>query len=444
MNPDRLVAGFLGTILMAAALEAQDSWGRRTVQGHGTVTAQIDERPAVLEISVCDWALSRSAPEVRLFPTLKAIPSDRFDPSRIHSFAMIEAAAKRFDDALYATVEILAQHGWRGGAGKASFLKRFARAVADSAGELAARGEALARLLAARKLGGSAEAVPDSVRARVDALLAAFNADPARSRTLGFYSASPELSSIFRQDRFLQDAADTSMPEGAWLRASAEALSADDALRSAYRSLMRIPAVMTDTFSDRSLLEPAGGSVGKTAVFPASRSLEGDLLKRLFGDRPIPDGHAVMDDIVAAVRGGTVDLKPGKSSGWYAWQTWALEPLLRNGVRAEAGKIRFGEGYREHAEELFRAAGPASRWEPASSAWRNASSVSRHSRRARPAPIPESSGRTSPRTPRSRSPGRRGTSWPPRPWRRRRITTPACSCPSVTTWGARRSAAGRS
>ena len=89
-------------------------------------------------------------------------------------------------------------------------------------------------------------------------------------------------------------------------------------------------------------------------MFPPSRSREGDLAARLWGNRPVPEGASLMDELVARVRMGDVSLEPREDSGWYDHQTWSLEPLLRPERTEEAKRLAYGEEYLKHLEMLFR------------------------------------------------------------------------------------------
>jgi hypothetical protein len=87
---------------------------------------------------------------------------------------------------------------------------------------------------------------------------------------------------------------------------------------------------------------------------PPSRALETELVKRLYGDRPIPGGFSLVDEMIARIRAGELDLEPGEDSGWYDYQTWALEPLVVPEKMPEGGKLQLTDEYREQLEQLFK------------------------------------------------------------------------------------------
>jgi hypothetical protein len=57
------------------------------------------------------------------------------------------------------------------------------------------------------------------------------------------------------------------------------------------------------------------------------RAHESELVKRLFGDRPVPADLDLPSELVKRIRSGEVDLTPRETSGWYDVRTWALETV---------------------------------------------------------------------------------------------------------------------
>ena len=112
------------------------------------------------------------------------------------SAAALLLKAKQFDDGLYAALELATQPG------KAAMLRTLATSVAHP--------EASAFLHAASALGGSRDPVPDAVRVRMDGFLAG----EREAKPLGFYTWTPALSAIFRQDRLLQRPLDEPVADG--------------------------------------------------------------------------------------------------------------------------------------------------------------------------------------------------------------------------------------
>ena len=101
----------------------------------------------------------------------------------------------------------------------------------------------------------------------------------------------------------------------------------------------------------------AGGSEFSTkglAFFPASRAHETDLVKKLYNDKPIPEGFDLVEEMVRRIRSGQIDLTPTAASGWYDFQTWALETLVAPERAAEASRLKLDKSYRKQLEELFK------------------------------------------------------------------------------------------
>ena len=77
-------------------------------------------------------------------------------------------------------------------------------------------------------------------------------------------------------------------------------------------------------------------------------------MKKLYGDRPIPEGFNLVEEMVRRIRSGKIDLTPTASSGWYDYQTWALEPLAAPERATEAARLKLEQSYRKQLEELFK------------------------------------------------------------------------------------------
>jgi hypothetical protein len=93
---------------------------------------------------------------------------------------------------------------------------------------------------------------------------------------------------------------------------------------------------------------------GKPRFFPPSRAHETDLIMKLYGDRPIPEGFDLMNELVARIRSGELQLKPTEQSGWYDHQIWSIEPLAIPERMPEAKRLRLDHRYHEHLLELFK------------------------------------------------------------------------------------------
>lgn len=193
----------------------------------------------------------------------------------------------------------------------------------------------------------------------VKKLIDEFSAAEVRSKPVGFYTWSESLSDIFRQDRMLQ----SELQSPADIEVLAKALHADPQARAAYAVYLALEAGLTNRLSSpdlRGVLESLdhGGPAAlpdKVRFFPASQSHETELVKRLFGNKPIPAGFNLMDELVQRIRRHELSLKPSPDSGWYDYQAWALEPLIVPDEAPEAKAVVYDDGtYARLLEELFK------------------------------------------------------------------------------------------
>jgi len=344
----------LWSLLPGAAPEAPRPSTTREVAEQG-YRVRLDLAPQVLSIEIPEEHVygEREAMEAPIRPTLGGIGGEMVSGS------MLAQKAKQFDDGLHAAVELAAQDGAGIFAGKASMLRGLAARTRPGA-MASGRNNAVSVLLAACRLGKVPVEVPTSLEAAVDAVERQFLADPLRSRPMGFYTGSPALSDIFRQDRMLQSELEGAEGIGRLARALADEpepratydayLSLTDRLTNPGSGLADLRGVVRAIQSGRPGKIPDKG----VAVFPASRGHETDLVMKLYGNKPIPDGFSLVDEMVRRIRSGRLDLKPTARSGWYDYQTWALEPLVVPEKMPEAARLRLGPEYRKQLLELFQ------------------------------------------------------------------------------------------
>jgi hypothetical protein len=242
----------------------------------------------------------------------------------------LAAKAKAVDDRLMAEVERLAHRGSDCSPGLYSWLRHLRR-------RLDPRSPARELFDAAGLLAG------DDTGAGGSALLGDFLADPGRSKPLGIYTASAELQRAFLHDRLLQT--ELSQEEAAEIR---EALEAEPSLVGLYTAHLDSVAGVTNPPAAPPVLD-AGA---RTVVFlAASESLEGQLIKRLFQWRSIPEGFELGAELVERIRDGRLDTAPAPDDGWYAHQFHAIAALLS----PETEGLEVGERYRELLAETFKA-----------------------------------------------------------------------------------------
>ena len=261
--------------------------------------------------------------------------------------------AKQFDDGLVAAVEAALEAGWVHEGGKPAFLGRVLRALQrETAGETATL---VGASLWAR---GRPDLVPGDLEEPVRNILAG-RAEHERV-PLGMYTWGETLQRVYLGDKLLQRDL-TAQDE---LPAVARALARDEDLGRAYSSLLSLAEGLTNRLAAGDLREmvadlQAGREPrtpsGRVALHPASRSVESDLIARLFGAKPVPDGFELSAEIVERIRSRRLRLEPKPDSGWYDWQLHALEAILLAPEMEEGTRVRFDDEYRREIEGLFKA-----------------------------------------------------------------------------------------
>ncbi|MBI5488446.1 MAG: hypothetical protein HY905_14025 [Deltaproteobacteria bacterium] len=317
------------------------------------------EAPYQVTLDTSQQVLSLSLPEdvsygdqegpvaVPLEPTLAAAGTSE----NFRSASALAFKAKQFDDGLYAAVELAVDQGAGTFVSRRQFLADLAKALQASASG-AGQTAALALLRAATELGGHAVDVPPAATEAAQTLRLQFLASEIQSKPLGFYTWSRELSAIFQRDRLLQ-----STLEPAEASALAQALGQNADLLARYQAELDLPSKLTNALARGDLAAAAaGGPAGEgLALFPPSRAYETDLIKALYGDAPIPDGFDLADEMVRRIQSGQLSLEPRADSGWFDYQTWALEPLVVPERMSEAAHLQLADSYKKELVKLFKA-----------------------------------------------------------------------------------------
>lgn len=258
--------------------------------------------------------------------------------------------AKQFDDRLLATVELAAQRGVGKLPGKGPLLTELAGDLGQTFGMVATL------IHAACRLGNLPIQTPESLETTLENTLARFHADPFRSQPLGFWTWSPELSALFRQDRLLQ----APIQEPGDALALATTLQANSTRWAAYCAHLDLAARLTNPLHQgdlrHRLTQPStAASPDGWRFLPPSHSHETELIERMFGSTFIPSGFDLAEELIAQIRTGEIDLRPTQDSGWYGWLAWALVPLVLLDATPEARRVRFAGRYRDHLRDLFEA-----------------------------------------------------------------------------------------
>jgi hypothetical protein len=121
--------------------------------------------------------------------------------------------------------------------------------------------------------------------------------------------------------------------------------------RAAYALMLRLNARLTNPSAGADLFE----GKGKPAVLPPSLAHETELGKKLYGDKPIPDGFNLADELLERIRSGELDLTPDEDSGWYDHQTYALEAIAAPERMPEGKHLELLDSYRSELHGLFKA-----------------------------------------------------------------------------------------
>ncbi|GMV79847.1 MAG: hypothetical protein AMXMBFR7_10310 [Planctomycetota bacterium] len=286
-----------------------------------------------------------------LFPAPAALQASEC-AERFVSAAELAQKAKQFDDGLVAAVELAAQGSCGTFSGKARVLRELVSDLNTIAGPTTAT------LAAAAQLGGQRLDLPLPLRERSEQVKEEFLGDELRSKPISFYTWSDELRGIFRQDRMLQ----SDLKEIAGVEALARALHAKPEVRATYERYLSMVEWLVNPFSAdapdlRGLLRQldAGRFAPESPMYrflPPSRAYETDLVKKLYGNRPIPDGFSLIDELIARVRNGKLALQP--DGGWYDWVAWSLEPLVAYARLPEHQRAEASPRYAKHLEKLFK------------------------------------------------------------------------------------------
>ena len=344
-----VLIGFTSSLMAAAPAEVRMPVREFDDQGYHV---RLDLSRQVLGIEIPeDHDSGRSGTvESPIAPTLQGMNG------AFISGSVLSQKAKQFDDGLYAAIELAAQNGLGKFRGKGPLLQAVAKALATL--ESVKPESPPAIVLAAGRLGNLTIAIPPTAESAVKATVDSFLGDPLRAKPIGFYTWSPALEAIFRQDRMLQ----SELKGKADIETLARAIHANPEARATYESYLTLISRMTNplpTDSLQGLLKQLDqGRISppdrNLAFFPASRAHETDLIMRLYGNRPIPEGFSLVDEMVKRIQAGTLDLRPTRSSGWYDHQTWALEPLVIPERMPEASHLRTEPSYRKQLLELFK------------------------------------------------------------------------------------------
>lgn len=318
----------------------------------GEYEITLDTSQQVLNVDVPEergYGRDEDSIEAPLYSTFSdANRSGDFTPA-----AALALKAKQFDDGLYAAVELAADAGLDRFPGRNAFLLNLLKELSAGNDRSAA-----AFLTAAANLGGQQPQVGADVARDAQVLRQQFLGDELRSKPLGFYTWNQALIQTFQRDRMLQTPLDETAADPL-----AQALARSQSLFMAYIASLTLNEKLTNPLAGDDLRHAAlalkeglaTSFSDHPALFPASQAQETNLAKKLYGTRPIPEGFNLADEMIKRLRAGQLNLKPRPNSGWYDYQTYALEPLAIPERMPEAQRLKFDESYRKELVGLFKA-----------------------------------------------------------------------------------------
>jgi len=363
------------------------------------VTVTIDDSTATYKLEVPEEIVeekyegkAETITDPTLYPDF-VTASEHAEHQVLPSLELCGQRGKFTDDGAYAAVELQLEAGagpLEGG--KVAFLKRLYQVTAHKEAVSVSPAKdayhnamvfiTVALLLTSENgTPPSTINIPDDVLEEAGEQMKAFlEEDQLHSKPLGFYTWSKELSHIFSRDRWLMSKLDTSDTEELGLAlALCDIITSDTALSAQhtyvitlYSRLTNPPSVMSidglielagdpavilaDSGALEAFIEKLNPDPDKPpvefALFPPSRSKEVDLVNKLMG-LPAVAGN-IMDVLIEYIRKGEISLAPTKDSGWYEYQQYALECLLKVKETPEGEKLKMNEGYIKRLEEAFR------------------------------------------------------------------------------------------
>lgn len=321
----------------------------------------------------------------------------------IPSVQMIHGKCKQFNDDLCAVLELAIQKGIPDGG-----VRGKRQALTSLAGQLLAEIEkapaerkaplekALVYVATALDLGGTEVTLSPELKARVNTTRNAYLDMSIASTPTGFWQQNEDLRSLFVQDRWLMQGLRPSEEPGAVV-ALATIISRGPELAREFKLFREFDAKLTNpprcirqgellspssacpSFSTIAAMLPGGipiqdlldprsiqqfkmrfaGEFGETAGFALvsySQSKEYDLFLQLANTGRTTDGEFSLDLIIDAVRNGTLSLEPKPDSGWYDYQWYALETLLRPEKARESPKLILSDAYKKRLRTAFKTA----------------------------------------------------------------------------------------
>jgi len=119
-------------------------------------------------------------------------------------------------------------------------------------------------------------------------------------------------------------------------------------------SLNSVDSIISAFLKDNPREYISEGCNNHFAIIPSSYSKETDYFQS-FSCQPDFDGDInFMNELILAIKNGTMNLEPDENSGWYDYQTYALETLLLPERGEENNNLLLTKEYKEKLIESFK------------------------------------------------------------------------------------------
>jgi len=366
-------------------IDEEQMWKEESIEGRFSEKCRIriNKSASVVGIAMGELEENEKKPCGQLFSTYQEAISyaKRLNVTMIPSVQMIDHKAKAFDDSFYAAIEKYLQKKAIEG-GKETFFNDLLAELINKYDGSEYKTDALAYIACGIELGGgTVQKLSETAEAKKNKLKNDFLSNPLKSKPVGFYTESELLELIFKQDRFFQEYIS---PKAAI--EIAKVLNEKPELKKKYQSILDIGYKMTnppscfsvldvteynDFFNDPTkmlqkmaesykweVLKKRGAGresiVPRIQFIPHSTSKENELFAKKYNYSAELPSHNIMNELIKAIRSGSLDLTPDQQSGWYDYQIYALETLLVPEKGQEEDKLLLSKEYKERLIEAFK------------------------------------------------------------------------------------------
>jgi len=365
----------------------------------------LDLSDAILKLDI-EKELTTEEQEVcnKLYPThLAAInAAKKLNLPILPSVGLILSKSKLANDLFYASLEIYLQKGI--GIikeGKRNFLYSLYKELLDyrekrykhnkdkkdkvSNFEKEAINYALAYIIAGLKASGDKEiGISEEIKKYFSDFYNSFMESEGRAKVIGFYTASPLLEEIFRQDRFYQIILKfKSSTETAAALLITYIINNKPLLWKQYKTIIDFYAKITnplnafsaydynkalknihsleDVISSPWRIEIWKSQFRKVPIYHKFLNKRGTETHECFGWALFPFSYSKETDLrvtspqeyIEFIKNRVIDLTPTADSGWYDWQQYAIESLILPEKGEEVKKLNLTEEYKKYLEDCF-------------------------------------------------------------------------------------------